>query len=224
MKTKQSASRSLVYLLSLLSPVAEANFAPAAPTAPSTPAEPRESPYDSLFKQINALSVNPQDFATLKELGIQIEHLAPDIMGSPEDRRKAREARLRLHLAVLRTIAQMTDPAFDPKDVPSLNVAAPPGASISAGASPSAIKDPKMRRQYEEAIARNEEKGRNYILQVELRRFDEAWFAKTVKFVSDHYARTAQDAQEIASAVEGRVADGDRRKILKRAVEDPGKR
>lgn len=221
---KQNAPLLLVYFLILLLPAAGAYFEANDQNATSASLEHPESPYDSLFEQIEALSVNPQDLATLQELGRQIEHLAPNVMGNLADWRRAREARLRLHLVMLRTVAKMMDPAFDPKDVPFLNVAPPPGASISAGASPSAIKDPKMRREYEKAIAKNDEKAKYYSMQRELRKFDKAWFAKTVRFISDNYSRDAKDADEIGIAVDGLVSDSDRRKTLKRAVENPGEK
>jgi len=195
----------------------------------ATPAPVREkdnpaSPYDSLFKQIDTLPMNSQDLDSLRELGRQIERLAPNIMGDLADWRRARGARLRLHLVLLHTVAKMMDLAFDPKDVPSMNVAPPPGASISAGADPSEIKDPKMRREYEEAIAKNAAKAQYYRMQHELRKFDKVWFAKTVTFISNNYSGNAKDAAEIGTAVDELVSDSDRRITLKHAVENQGEK
>jgi hypothetical protein len=79
-------------------------------------------------------------------------------------RRKTVEVRLNAWNRLLNSI----DPAWDPNDLPELNVAPPRGGGISGG-DPHAIKNPVLRAEYEAAIEANRLKALKYCEQSKLR-------------------------------------------------------
>ncbi len=75
---------------------------------------------------------------------------------------RERREKTELWLHAVRRLEKETDPSFDVNDrknLPSVNLTPPFETGLPSGAPPSAIKDPRLRRQYETAIADNERKA-----------------------------------------------------------------
>jgi hypothetical protein len=91
--------------------------------------------------------------------------------------RAARQDALELWLRLLDLLDRNFDSAFDPDDIPPKMVRPPAlpdpsQGSLPPGASPSLIADPKVRAEYEQAIAANRAKIRRYRLQIVFRQVD----------------------------------------------------
>jgi hypothetical protein len=72
--------------------------------------------------------------------------------------------RLRLWIAVLSRFARDLDPDFDPAHPPPTSIAPPEinGEQMMPGTKPEDIADPKTRRAYEAAVAKNNERVKNF--------------------------------------------------------------
>ncbi len=75
--------------------------------------------------------------------------------------------KVRSLVQILAALERKTDPKFDSNDPPVRNVSVP-GQQYPAGVAPSAIKDEKVRKEYEAALAANRKKSEAFNLQVGL--------------------------------------------------------
>ena len=81
---------------------------------------------------------------------------------------RAEAAKVILH--VYARLESNTDPTFDFSKRGSINIPPPLETGLPSGVSPDAIKDPKLRRQYKEALRENTERLKAYTMQSLLRR------------------------------------------------------
>jgi len=123
-------------------------------------------------------------------------------------------------LAMVRDIRANIDDSFDPKDMPQLNVAAPPGAiGVIPGMDPSGIRDPETRRRYAYAVDLNRRKSESYLVQRKLRDFDTSWSKATVQFLTAAYSSPPFDVPELRRLLKGSALSADERKAVLYAVE-----
>jgi hypothetical protein len=94
-------------------------------------------------------------------------------------RRKNVEVRVNAWNRLLNSI----DPAWDPNDVPQLNIAPPAGSGLPGGVEPQAIQDPALRAEYEAAIEANRQKGEKFGTQYVLRK----WLKRYPRTMADHF-------------------------------------
>jgi len=153
------------------------------------------------------------EFDTVARLGADIDSLPLAPKEDPEWR-NWRRAKLELWLGALDLIDRTKDQAFNPDDAPERNVAPPPGTTISAGGAPGAIRDPKLRQEYEQAIKRNEEKAKRYLLQRRIPSLDRQWAESVKRYISIQYATETQDVNEIRSLIDRRLSRDKRREQI----------
>lgn len=89
----------------------------------------------------------------------------------------------KLHL--WRRIEQGIDPSWDPKDLPEVNVGVP-GIPIP-GMTPDSIKDKKVRKQYEAAIAANKIKSETYLFQSSHRNMRDSYSKQLAQDLEQDY-------------------------------------
>ena len=132
--------------------------------------------------------------------------------------KEQRRAKLELWLKALGKLDRMMDPKFDPNDVPLKNIA-PSSSSIAydSGIAPSAIKDPKVRAEYEQAIKLNAEKGVRCSFQMKLRRLDKNWSSKVSAYIKSQYTSDDQDIKEINTLIDKQFSGSPRKEQLKEA-------
>ena len=87
---------------------------------------------------------------------------------------------------------------FDFEDQPLLNVAPPPAATVSAGAAPEMISDPRIRATYEATIAANAAKAQAMLRQRELRSLRDAFEPEGFDYIARAYARAPEDLEELS--------------------------
>lgn len=133
----------------------------------------------------NILSfMTSQNLDQLKQSVTAIETLANRAESPQSNVALVLERKVELCLAALQVITASKDVNFAVDDVPERNIA-PPEGGYSAGVAPESIKDEKVRKEYEMAIAKNMAKIANYNFQYRLRRIENAVLTKTEKYVSE---------------------------------------
>jgi len=141
------------------------------------------------------------------------------------DRKRLRSAKLSSWLAILNDVDRSEDAKFDPKDVPAATVAPPPSGRVvlDSGIDPASIKDPGVRRRYEEAIAANSVKAERYKFQSTLRTIDERVLSRIDRYIKAEYRVTGpesspDDQREVGEAVASLVASASRKVQLARLI------
>ena len=135
--------------------------------------------------------------------------------------RAARQGALELWLRLLDLLDKNFDSAFDPDDIPPKMVRPPAlpdpsQGSLRPGASPSLIADPKVRAEYEQAIAANRAKIRRYRLQIVLRQVDKDLRHDVRHFVAIAYKPTPENREEVRKAIERNISSQkERAELLK---------
>jgi hypothetical protein len=120
---------------------------------------------------------------------------------------KERGAKTRLWLHALQRLEKETDRNFNFNDHPVLNVAPPQETGLPAGVAPEAIKEPKLRAQYQAAIAANAKKAREYDRQYMLRHIREVFFPKAEQYLVSAYTKPPYDLDELRVYLNEYLAD-----------------
>jgi len=130
--------------------------------------------------------------------------------------RSLREQKTELWLAARRRVAKSVDPTFDLEDRPFLNVPTPAGSGARAGSSPESIKDPKLRAEYQIAVAQNSAKAQRYNDQYWLKRNAPHFYEETERYLVNAYSRAPADLAQVErllsqygddSALRGRILE-----------------
>lgn len=137
-----------------------------------------------------------------------------------EDSQEWRGDKLRLWLRMVAKAHAASDLKSAPNDKPSRNIA-PPSTSAAAydsGVDPSAIKDPKVREEYEQRLKENSQKAQKARFQSELQRLQEGWTAELNSHVSSQYSASGQDVAEIDAVLNQEISDAEFRGRLRASV------
>lgn len=177
--------------------------------------------YEALTRRIDTAE-GSHEWGVLYQIGADIDSF-PLAMKKDPEWRNWRRAKLELWLKAIDLIDRTKDPAFNPEDVPQLNVAPPPGSTISAGASPGAIQDPRLRHEYEQAIKRNAEKAERYNLQDGLRKLDSLWTESIRVYIVGQYNAEPQDVSEIRTLIDEQVSTDPRKEQIRNFIVSRGK-
>ena len=130
--------------------------------------------------------------------------------------RSLREQKAELWLAARRRVAKSLNPTFDFEDRPFLNVPTPAGSGARAGSSPESIKDPKLRAEYQIAVAQNSAKAQRYNDQYWLKRNAPHFYEETERYLVNAYSRAPADLAQVErllsqygddSALRGRILE-----------------
>lgn len=126
-------------------------------------------------------------------------------------KRRKKDVEVRLH--AWRRMMDAIDPNWNPDDVPVLNVLPPTATGLPGGIAPEAIKDAKLRAEYEAAIQRNRQKAERYSEQHELH-FLLKTFPKNVEdYIVQAYSHTPYNVEELRKSFDKYKID-ERTKIL----------
>jgi len=153
----------------------------------------------------------------LREASLCLERisLAREVM--PEDRAIMRKAVLIGWLKILALLDKHLDPDFDPEDVPATTVQPPrtaKGVQYPPGAAPALIDDPKLRAEYEKAIAAERAKADHYRLQTHLRRINERTPPRADAFIIKNYTRSPLDEAQWKGVVDKLIENPARKEHL----------
>jgi hypothetical protein len=120
---------------------------------------------------------------------------------------KERSAKAKLWLHAWRRLEKGIDPNFDFNNRALLSVAPPLETGLPAGIAPEAIKDPKLRAQYEAAITANEEKGRRYDQQYRLRVTGKYLPNEAEQYLIRAYSKPPYNLEELKGYLDDHLAD-----------------
>jgi len=135
--------------------------------------------------------------------------------------KQIRSLKLNLQLILLNTISNNFNSAFSPEDVPELNIQPPRGCEFAiSGMSPDAIKDSKLRKEYEDAIRKNAEKAANYNFQTWLRKTKPNLLRELVEYINQNYSTHIQDKNEINKAIDTLLADEKTRMTIRKMIKE----
>jgi len=104
-------------------------------------------------------------------------------------------------------VSKAIDPSFDFDDRPLLNVAPPLSTGLPAGVSPSSIENPRLRAEYEHAIAQNHAKIERYNQQSWLKLNGQRVFKEVEQYLVNAYSRAPSDLQELQQLLSRYVQD-----------------
>jgi len=103
----------------------------------------------------------------------------------------------RLFLEARRQLAGKVDPNFNFDDRPEVNVKTPPNSGMPNGISAESIKDPKLRSEYESAIARNSAKAQRYNDQYWLKKNTQRFSDEAERYLVNAYIRPPADLPQL---------------------------
>lgn len=140
----------------------------------------------------------------------------PDITQEAWKRLRAEKAAL--WLATWQRIVASVVPGFDFADLPMVNVAPPDAAGLRAGISPDDVKDPRLRAEYEKAIAANSAKTIRFSEQYWLQQNAPPFRASAERYLVRAYSRPPNDLAELERLLVKHVNDAAVRKRILDAV------
>jgi hypothetical protein len=117
------------------------------------------------------------------------------------DWKTVRQIKTKLWLQLLDQIDQTRDLKFDFTNIHdgyTANVA-PPGFRYSSGIDPSAIKEPEIRLEYEEAIRENHAKAVRFNFELQLKKQDDQLTADALQYFNSVYEKTPEDAKSLVA-------------------------
>lgn len=110
---------------------------------------------------------------------------------------KDRSQKARLWCRALQRMDGEIDKNWDAKDLPWGNIAPPEATGLPSGVAPEAVKDKKLRAEYEAAIEQNRKKADRYRQQSTLRKL-EGWFPqKAEKYLISAYSKPPHNLPEL---------------------------
>lgn len=118
-----------------------------------------------------------------------------------------RKQKAELWLAAQRRVERAIDPAFNFDDWPQLNVPTPQRSGVPSGVSPEFIKDPKLRAEYERAIAENSARSRRYNDQYWLKQNAPDFYKSVERYLVNAYSRPPTDTAELERLLSQYVDD-----------------
>jgi len=138
---------------------------------------------------------------------------------------RERREKTELWLQAWRRLEKEFDPTFDVNDrksLPGMRVMPPFATGLPAGTPPSAIKDPKLRAQYEAAITENNKKAERVNRQLPLHAHGPSFKARAERWLIQAYSQQPRRIGELKHYLQVYVRDyKTRERILKRIETNP---
>lgn len=126
----------------------------------------------------------------------------------PEFLLQFRKKRLALWLQLFGYINSEIDPNWKEKEEPNFSPPLPKGLTVGvSGMSPSSIKDPKLRKEYEANIKKHDIQVNSYNRQIDLRNAKAKLSKYLLKFIADFYARKPYNNLELSQYLDTYLND-----------------
>jgi len=110
------------------------------------------------------------------------------------------DVQVRLH--AWKRLLDAIDPNWDPNDIPAINLVPPVAAGLPSGVAPEAIKDPKLRAEYEAAIEKNSKKAVRYRRQSNMRKWLKRFPETTEEYIVAAYSTPPYNTDELKQLLE----------------------
>lgn len=118
---------------------------------------------------------------------------------------RKQDVNVRLH--AWKRLIDAIDPTWDPNDLPVSNVVPPLATGLPSGVAPEAIKDPKLRAEYEAAIEKNRQKAERYNEQYSLRKWQKRFPKVAERYIVRAYSKPPFNLEEMKQYLEKYIAD-----------------
>lgn len=156
--------------------------------------------YDVARKYALSILGEPNEIPVIMELEltgyvVTLTHLPNPPKG--EDFAQRRKKEVDIHLHAWKRLIDSIDPKWDPCDLPLLNVSPPPSSGLPSGVSPEAIKDPKIRAEYENAIEKNRQKAERHLEQYTLRKWLNRFPKRAEIYIVDAHSKPPFNLEEL---------------------------
>lgn len=135
-----------------------------------------------------------------------------------QDWARARKKDVEIRLHAWKRLIGAIEATWDPNDLPLINVTPPPATGLPSGVAPEAIKDPKLRAEYEAAIQKNSEKAQRYREQYTLRKWLRRFPKRAEEYIVRAYCKPPFNVEELTQYLEQYIADGKTRSRILDAV------
>lgn len=133
---------------------------------------------------------------------------------------KKRKTNIELWLRAWQKLEQNIDKKFNFDDLPSINVLPPLETGLPAGVSPLAIKDLRLRMEYEESILKNTRKVEYYNHQYRLQTIIK-WFPRKAKeFIIGAYSQPPSNIDELNQLLFSHLIDGKNKDDILQQISD----
>jgi hypothetical protein len=109
--------------------------------------------------------------------------------------RRKKDVEIRLH--AWKRLIDSIDPNWDPNDLPVSNLVPPLVTGLPSGVAPEAIKDAKLRAEYEAAIEKNRQKAERYSQQYRLRMWLKRFPARAEEYIITAYSKPPFNVEEL---------------------------
>lgn len=123
-----------------------------------------------------------------------------------------------VRLRAFKRLKDAIDSKWNPRDFAQTNVVPPAETGLPPGVAPEAIGDPKLRHEYEEAIAKNKAKAEKNLQQHEARNTIADFGPKMERELIWMYSVPPADPAELKELLDSFVSDSDTRKRISDAV------
>ncbi|MYM87597.1 hypothetical protein GTP91_10440 [Rugamonas sp. FT82W] len=154
-----------------------------------TPAEKKMSQqFDQAMQQL-AVFKKTHDVTPLSTAISLADAMPGIVLPAPPAGLPPAKDKLALWFAIFDAMDAEIAPDFNPDDLPELTVAPPLETGLPAGVAPSAIKDPAVRKKYEDALAANDLKNQRFSYQYALLQENQRAESDVEKFITVDVAR-----------------------------------
>ena len=130
--------------------------------------------------------------------------------------RRKKDVQIRFH--AWKRLIDAIDPNWDPNQTPFDNIVPPEATGLPSGIAPEAIKDPKLRAEYEAAIKRNRENAERYGEQYGLRKWLKRFPRSAERYIIMAYSRPPFNLPQLKQYLQEYVADIETRTRILDAV------
>lgn len=151
-----------------------------------------EARYQTMLDSLN----KSNDTQAVYRYTSQLRFFRPADTNTPSD--SLLGAKTSRMLQAFSELEKRIDPKFDMNDLPRMNLAVPGGKGF-AGVAPHSIKDDKVRKEYEVAIAANKVKAEKYLFQYKLRRTKEDLLTTLERFIRTNYPNEPRSIGELTN-------------------------
>lgn len=122
--------------------------------------------------------------------------------GEEFSKRRKKDTSIRLH--AWKRLINAIDPKWNPNEFMwGGNVPPPEATGLSPGVDPKAIKDAKLRKEYEDAIQCNKQKVKKHVEQSKLRRWIKKFPKRAEKYIVRMYSHPPFDIEELKKMLDG---------------------
>jgi hypothetical protein len=176
--------------------------------------------YAEVVKKLEVFG-HTDDVAELSGIPAMIEGIWDGSRTDGANWKECRRLKTQAWFLAFDMIDKNMDKNFIADDMPYENMAPPiiEGEVYDSGISPDAIKNPKIRQEYENALKLNAEKVRQHSFQTRLRFYDGIWTEYVKVYIENQYSVAAKgDIDEINALVDANILKKARKEKIKKAL------